>query len=508
MNNNLCTRRCLALALGLFAAGFYGIASAQTRLDDPQTAIPWLSDILATPAAEPAPVAVAPPPKATPVVIRPDLGPDRDSTGLMSSERAGLPADMWRGGDSDLAIALLDGLPPSPLPGAQDLLFRLVASESEPPGRDDDRLLLARIDALLKRGALDPAQALIERAGPDTPDLFRRWFDISLLTGSEDRACGALEANADLTPSVPARIYCLVRAGRWMTALVTLESASALGDISAADYALLSRFLDPELFEGEPPLPRPEQATPLRIRLHEAIGEPLSTRDLPLAFSRSDLRFIAGWKSQLEAAERLARAGSLSGNQLLGLYTDRRPAASGGIWERVRTVQALDLALNATDAVGLGPALIDAAKTMRAAGLEPALADMFGPRLHHATLIGQSAVVASRLILLDGANPLAVPLQSPDTQRLALDLVSNIPPRLPPSTSEMAALASAFEGEEPPVETAVAESILAALTLLTPGAEADAQDRASALRMLRAVGQEASARRIASDLLLVKGGRL
>lgn len=319
------------LALGLLCGGA-GAQPSSSAPDPqaPQTAIPWLSDVLATPAAPPRPlqkpaagqaagqrgaapagpkaaaVAVVAPMNSPPVNSRPVSGPDRDATGLISAQQAGLPGDMWQGGDSAVALALLEGLAPSPLPAAQDLFLRLVLSEADPPARDDDRLLLTRIDALLRRGALDPAQALIERAGPDTPDLFRRWFDISLLSGSEERACDALQANADLSASLPARIFCLARAGRWLTAMITLESAHGLGDLSAPDYALLARFLDPELFEGEPPLPRPAQPTPLRFRLHEAIGEPLSTRDLPLAFAWSDLRFVAGWKSQLEAAERLA----------------------------------------------------------------------------------------------------------------------------------------------------------------------------------------------------------
>ena len=60
----------------------------------------------------------------------------------------------------------------------------------------------------------------------------------------------------------------------------------------------------------------------------------------------ADLRGNSGWKAEIEAAERLARTGAVPASRLLGLYTDRRPAASGGVWDRVAAVQALDLALN------------------------------------------------------------------------------------------------------------------------------------------------------------------
>ena len=46
----------------------------------------------------------------------------------------------------------------------------------------------------------------------------------------------------------------------------------------------------------------------------EAIGTPLPTAPLPLAFAHSDLRHTAGWKARIEAAERLVRTGAVSAN--------------------------------------------------------------------------------------------------------------------------------------------------------------------------------------------------
>ena len=53
-----------------------------------------------------------------------------------------------------------------------------------------DTLALARAQKLMQRGALDPALSLIEQAGVTTsPAHFDLWMHISLLTGTEDRAC-------------------------------------------------------------------------------------------------------------------------------------------------------------------------------------------------------------------------------------------------------------------------------------------------------------------------------
>ncbi|WP_236638554.1 hypothetical protein [Mangrovicoccus ximenensis] len=66
-------------------------------------------------------------------------------------------------------------------------------------------------------------------------------------------------------------------------------------------------------------------------------------------------------------------------------------------------------------------------------------------------------------------------------------------------------LAEAFADEAQPLPEGVGEAILSALTLLAPGAEADFEDRARALELLRAAGQDRAARRIAADMILAGG---
>ncbi|WP_138464911.1 hypothetical protein [Poseidonocella sp. HB161398] len=487
-------RIAVALCAGLALPG--QPAAAQDRAGG---SLPWLSDSLSgsTPGL--------PPPAGAAQVETGTLGQlDRDATGLIPARAAGLPPDLWKTSDSDRVIAMLDRLPPSPYPGAQALVQRLLLTEAEPPARMDDALLTARIDALLRRGAIDRAQALIERAGPDTPDLFRRWFDISLLSDSEDRACQALEANPGLTPNPITRVFCLAREGRWTTAALTLESGRGLGDVSESEYALLARFLDPDLYEGEPPLTPPRQVTPLAFRMFEAIGEPLPTRDLPLAFAWSDLRFVSGWKAQLEAAERLARAGSVSGNRLLGLYTERKATVSGAIWDRVRAVQALDLALNTGDPSAVSAALIDARSAMGMAGLEPALAEMMAHRLTRLSLRGPGAEAALRLQLFAGQAPAAIHDGAGSDLQLAWAIAGG---HESPATGDSRAdrLAAAFADDPVPLADGTGEAILSALTLLVPGAEADFEDHVHALELLRAAGQDQAARRIAADMILAGG---
>ena len=126
-------------------------------------------------------------------------------------------------------------------------------------------MLVARVDQLLGMGALEEAGALIDRAGPDTPELFRRWFDVGILLDRAQAPCAALRQNPALSPTLPARVFCLARGGDWNAAEITLTLGQQVGSIPADEQALLARFLDPELFEEEDPPPVPEPLTAARL---------------------------------------------------------------------------------------------------------------------------------------------------------------------------------------------------------------------------------------------------
>ena len=150
----------------------------------------------------------------------------------------GLPRGLWGATASTELARLIRLQPVKNLPAMQDLLQMILLAELDAPydasidAAANGLLFLARIDKLLDIGTLDQAQALLERAGPDTPELFRRWFDVALLTGTEDAACEVLRSKADIAPTFPARIFCLARNGDWNAAAVTLETAKVLDYIT------------------------------------------------------------------------------------------------------------------------------------------------------------------------------------------------------------------------------------------------------------------------------------
>jgi hypothetical protein len=481
----------------------------------PSSAIPWLSDSLSRrPAPHRAPdEPAATPLTATPISVLPLGATRRDATGLRPAEATGLPRDLYAGSDPARLADLLERQPVQMLPALHDLLQVLLTAEFDPPraAADPDALFFARIDTLLRLGALEEAQALLEQAGATDPPAFRRWWDASLLTGFDTRACDAMNANPGIAPTLPARIFCLARAGDWMAAALILDTSRALGTIPPEEETLLAHFLDPELFEGEPPPIPPRPMTPLAFRLLDGIGETPATRDLPLAFAAADLRPIVGWKAQIEAAERLARVRAIDPNRLLALYTERRPAASGGVWDRAAAIQRLDAALLGGDPDAVAAALPDATSRMEAAGLLVPFATLYGARLARAELTGEAGAAASRLALLSPQPGLATGLEdvaASARHRAALAVAQGMPPQPDPDDALSGAVADGMTGTPPKAfadlaaEDRLGEALLEASLLLADGADSDPQDIVDALAVLRVHGPPGLARRVALQLLL------
>lgn len=485
--------------------------------DQPLSVIDWVQQnpdqpamtSVAMPAGEP-PVAAS---GGTPAIAVKPL--DQEAAriiGLVPSAVTGLPQDLWRLSDPAMLSARLTTLPDFRLPAAQALLFTALLTEARGPGRDteeEDIFTLARVSALQRYGALDPAMALIEQADVARDKAhFATYMDLALLTGEEWLACSILTAQPHLTPDLSHRIFCAARQGDWATAALLFDTGRALEAMTPEATAVLDRFLHPELSEDLPPLRPPRGITPLLFRLHEAIGEPLPTRQLPRAYAVADLRDLAGWKAQLEAAERLAETGALPDNRLLGLYTERLPAASGGVWDRVRAVQQFDTALGTGSADAVAKTLPKAWAALQDAGLETAFAGLFANRLNRLDLVGQSAQLAETLAFL--SNDFQQAAMRSDN-RLLQAVAAGDPTGISTNDPTIAAVIAAFApdaGRSSLITQAqggqLGEVVLRTLVLLEQGAAGDPQALTDALGTLRALGFDDSMRRASLQILLLE----
>lgn len=444
--------------------------------------------------------------------------PSADTLGLLTPDRTGLPRDLWGKTPEPELVGALRALPLDQLPAMQELTMTLLLAEVNPPSiaapAQRDQLFLARIDKLLDMGALEQAHALLSQAGSTSPEIFRRSFDVALLLSQETRACKIIERSPSIAPSYAARVFCLARGGQWDIAELTYGTGKVLGQIPQHERELLERFLDPALADGEEDMLPPDPVTPLSFKMMEAIGQPLPTATLPLAFAQADLTENNGWKSQLEAAERLARAGVLDPNRLLGLYTERKAAASGALWDRVSSVTALDKALQSGDPKPVARALPRAFDALAREDLEPVLATLFGDQLAGMPLTGRAGRIAYELSLLtpnyeknareggsdDPRGALLAGLAKGDTGDLrarnalsqALKAVFDTQPSQLPER---------YEGLLP---DQLGRALIEAIGDVTEGAKGDYPRLEDGLNLLRMAGLENTARRAAIELVVLE----
>lgn len=438
--------------------------------------------------------------------------------GLVPGSVTGLPANLWAGSEVEQLTTLIRTARIRDFPALQSLFFTLLLAETNPPPGEEDaeRLLLARLDRLIDLGAVDPARELVKAAGPGrNAARFARWFDASLLTGDEDRSCALLMEKPHLAPSFAARIFCTARTGDWAAAALMLDSARALDLLPGRELALLDRFIDAELSEDAPALPPPDTPDPLTFRLYETIGERLPTTDLPRAFATADLRDVAGWKAQIEAAERLVRSGALAPNQLLGFYTARAPAASGGVWERVAAVQRFETALDSGSTSAIGKTLPPVWAAMQESGLEVPFATLLSDRLAELDLKpGAAQDLLWRIRLLGPGYEAAA--QAPHRQSAENDFLSALargrPGDAQAPTPLAEAVAKGFATDARPADDLqealaggrLGEVILRTIVLFDTGAEGNLPELTGALATLRRVGLEDTARRAALQIMLLE----
>ena len=274
-----------------------------------------------------------------------------------------------------------------------------------------------------------------------------------------------------IAPSFSARIFCLAQTGDWAAAAISLNGAEALGLLTGDEAVLLTHFLDDTYVDSAEQPPVPERMTPIQFRIHEAIGQPLPTASLPIAFAHSDLRPNNGWKARLDAAERLARAGAMPPAALRALYSEQAPAASGGVWDRSAAMRGFEASLAEGDPLAALPEAFD---TFRAAGMAAVLAAMIAADLPEGGE-GRGAEIAAVLRQWQGL-PVAAPLD-PDPALTA--------DPLPAPASRMG------------------EALLDAMADVDAGLDGDLPRAGRGLAMLRALGLTAEADLAAAQLSLL-----
>lgn len=502
------------------------LLAGAARAEPPKSAIDWLSESLLQP-----PNFVISPPGRTGhgqdavITSMPLEMVSRDAAGILPPAVTGFPRAIWGDLPSAEAARLLQAMGPSAVPEVASLFKQVLLAQSDPPqdAGPEGTLLLARIDTLFAMGALEEAETLILLAGVSEPEIFRRWFEISLIGQRTNAPCAALQAQPSLSDDVATRTICLARSGDWNAAAITVSLAESLGQIAMEDADLLVRFLDPEMFADLKDAGNPEPLDPITFTLRESLALPRPEGPLPLPYLNTDLTLRTPARQRILAAEHLVRASAIPPNLLFAAYRGARAASSGGVWGRAEMVQALDTALVSEDDTRLAEAITAAMVAFADANLLYAFASEYGDTLAHfppAPETGQIAPRIRRLLLLAG-RPLAqwasLGPTDPPLMQFATRLASHTPVQgvSPYADALPEAIHLAFANLTPPQQDLpdlmgkieagnFAEVLLRALALLANGQDADPKALHEGLFLLRQLGLEDSARRVAIQLLLIE----
>jgi hypothetical protein len=470
---------------------------AATAQNAPRSAIPWLSQVLVEP-LKPAETPTGTT-RVEPVDVTSISNTARARIGILAPDQTGFDQAFWQQTSQAKAISLIASTPYSGPPTARRLFKSLLITRLSPPIGASEAFEIARIDRLLALGALDEADVLLQDAKPDTPRLFRRWFDVNLLTHRVDRPCADLAQSPALAPHRAVDVFCLAVNEDWEAASLALNLGETLGEISASDALLLDFFLDPALIEEiDPPVPSATM-TAFEFFIRDSVGLKRTEDRPPLAFYHADLAEFIPARFRMEAAERLVQAGALSTPLLFDAYRQEDPAVSGGVWERADAVQEMDAAVIGED---IAKALVRIDREFDAIGLRHAIAEEFAGRLSQLVpddIPPQTHAIIAQLLLLGGRADAAQAWVSDTSSGQLRDALS-----IATGGSGPSPIARAFEAQPSPADTADVAPFFDAITQLSRGTNGD--DAPAGLATLRNWGFDTQARQIAVELLLDPNG--
>ena len=434
---------------------------------------------------------------------------DYQAIGLLPIYVTGIPTTIWRNSSFDDLKYTFKTMPTFSYSPMQELMYSLLLAEARPPSNEPSRyaFLEVRLNKLLYYGAVDPAIALIERASPVTEKMIPLLFDISLLSSNNFPICDPIFQNTKNKDLQAELIYCYARKGDWLTAHLILKTEEVLGDLTAREVSLLDRYLEVDFNVNlNALLPPPESITPLEYRLYEAIGEPIPAEYLPIQYSQSDLSGENGWRAQVIAAERLSLTGAIPENQILGVYTNHSPGASGGMWERVKVVNNLDAALKNKE--DFEEDFQDAWKIFKQTNQLTVFAKLFALRVFEENLSPESKKIAANLLLLTNnfkitdsywhssdirfgltTGDFSQVKASNETEKIILKIFTQ--PSMP------------FLVEQKLNQGKLGEVILNALLQFEMGIEGNLKDFSESLSTLNLIGLESTARRAALTHLVL-----
>ena len=310
-----------------------------------------------------------------------------NSVGIIPTNITGIDPNIWFGIDETILYQKFKSLSNLRFHSAQTFLKRILISETNPPisvpgfRQTGKFYLLAKLDKLIKLGALDEAETAILQVPRNSRDLFERWAKIAFLTGRLTKLCETLKKNPGLTKELSIRIMCLVNQNDWNAAALTLSTAANLKLLNSNREKLLIYYLNPDLLSIKDLSWESQTLDEIDNFILRSAREPLTKET-----NKPEHKYLA-FKNGLETfelvpvAEALAIQKSLNISSLFDIYRNSSIKGGNGFWQRVIAIKNLDLTLNRDNDKSVSIALNHTIKTMHSANLLSLFAVEYADRL-------------------------------------------------------------------------------------------------------------------------------
>ena len=137
--------------------------------------------------------------------------------GLLSAERAKFPGDLWSNSSEKVLSETLNKTPKHSLASTNKIFKRLLLVDAKPPLNSIGvknmgyLFLLSRVDQLIKLGAIDEAEEILNYIKEPSIEIMKRKIEVASLNGRISNACRLANKYPNFKGMLQFKIICLVR---------------------------------------------------------------------------------------------------------------------------------------------------------------------------------------------------------------------------------------------------------------------------------------------------------
>ena len=171
--------------------------------------------------------------------------------GLISTERAKFPEDLWSNSSEKVLSEKLNNTPKFSLASTNKIFKRLLLVDAKPPLNSIGvknmgyLFLLSRIDQLINLGAIDEAEEILNYIKEPSIEIMKRKIEVASLNGRLSKACSLANKYPNFKGMLQFKIICLVRKNDWQAAALSFMAGSSLKQFDEKEKQLLLNYLDP-----------------------------------------------------------------------------------------------------------------------------------------------------------------------------------------------------------------------------------------------------------------------